>query len=184
MYEAYLDHLKKINEEDFDGLMQRAVYEIEIGKTKFQRKSGSGDLENLRYVCIDEFQDFSEMFFSLIKAIRQKNENIEFFCVGDDWQGINGFAGSDLKFFQQFPDYFESSEPGLYITGNYRSHKSIVDLGNHVMNGLGRPAVAMNSSTGNVFKFRSKCLPPPSHFRWSDWFCWWREHIPALCAGV
>ena len=152
LYEAYLDHLKNNEEEDFDGLMQRAVVEVERGNTKFERKSGSGNLAKIRYICIDEFQDFSEMFFRLVRAIRQSNKNLEFFCVGDDWQAINGFAGSDLKFYEKLPIYFKPSKDPLLISGNYRSHESIVNLGNKVMDRLGPKAVPMNSSYGDIFK--------------------------------
>ena len=130
--------------------MQKAVDAIDSGTTIFERKKEKGDLTKLRYICIDEFQDFSLLFMRLIAAIRKKNKNIEFFCVGDDWQAINGFAGSDLTFFENFSDYFKPSSK-LNITGNYRSHESIVNIGNKIMEDLeGKPAIAKNSNEGRT----------------------------------
>ncbi len=115
----------------------------------FERKSGRGDLRKLRYIAIDEFQDFSELFHRFVVAVRQQNPRVEFFCVGDDWQAINGFAGSDLKFFRNFASYFGEAH-SFQISTNYRSPKSIVGVGNALMAGLGRPAVAYKTLPGQI----------------------------------
>lgn len=150
LYIAYLDRLSATGEDDFDGLMQRAAAAIADGNTTFERKSGSGDLKTLNYVCIDEFQDFSDLFYRLLNAVRAKNPHVGLFCVGDDWQAINGFAGSDLKFFECFDDYIGESER-LYISTNYRSPQRIVGAGNALMDGLGQPARAHKPAAGHVF---------------------------------
>ena len=149
LYGAYLDQLKATGEDDFDGLMQRAAYNINAGQSVFLRKSGNGDVNALRYICIDEYQDFSDLFFRLLTAIRKQNPNVELFCVGDDWQAINGFAGSDLRFFQDFKKYVGEARE-LHISTNYRSSQSIVDIGNALMRGLGQPAVAHKEVVGAV----------------------------------
>lgn len=149
-YVSYLDRLSATGEEDFDGLMQRAAEAIDAGQTLFKRKSVGGDLALLRYVCIDEFQDFSDLFYGLLSAIRKRNQQIELFCVGDDWQAIYGFAGSDLRFFENFTDYIGESRR-LYISTNYRSVNRIVAVGNALMEGFGKPALAHKKSAGKVF---------------------------------
>ena len=149
LYSAYLERLSAIGEEDFDGLMQRAAKSIQGGQTIFERKSSKGDLKNIRYMFIDEYQDFSDLFLKLIEATRAQNDKIEFFCVGDDWQAINGFAGSDLQFYDNFHQYFSPSCQ-LYISTNYRSSKAIVAIGNSLMYGLGKPADANKSDTGTI----------------------------------
>ena len=149
LYSAYLNRLNATGEEDFDGLMQRAAEAVDSGVTVFERKSGRGDISKLRYVFVDEFQDFSELFYRLVAAMRQQNPHLEFFCVGDDWQAINGFAGSDLKFFEYFEDYFGQSHQ-LYISTNCRSSQSIVDIGNALMDGLGKSAITHKTSVGQV----------------------------------
>ena len=55
LYSSYLKRLNMEGEEDFDGLMQRAVEALSAGTTVFQRKSERGDIGKLRYVFIDEF---------------------------------------------------------------------------------------------------------------------------------
>ena len=149
LYVSYLDRLRATGEDDFNGLMQRAAEAISAGVSSFQRKSGNGDLASLRYVCIDEFQDFSNLFYQLLAAIRTKNPKVELFCVGDDWQAINGFAGSDLKFFKNFDEHIGKSRR-LYISTNYRSSNSIVAIGNALMAGLGKPAVTHKQTDGKV----------------------------------
>ncbi|NEU83310.1 UvrD-helicase domain-containing protein [Nostoc sp. UIC 10630] len=148
-YQSYLQQLQATGEEDFDGLMQKAAAVIASGQTVFSRKSGTGDLRCLRYILIDEYQDFSELFHHLIEAIRQQNPQAQFFCVGDDWQAINGFAGSDLRFYQNFAQFFQPSQK-LNIATNYRSATSIVDIGNTLMHGLGTPARAHKTIFGTV----------------------------------
>jgi len=149
LYSAYLNRLYATGEEDFDGLMHRAAKSIQEGQTVFERKSGKGDLRDIRYMFIDEYQDFSHLFLNLVEAIRSKNDGIEIFCVGDDWQAINGFAGSDLQFYENFQRYFYPARE-LYISKNYRSSKLIVALGNALMYGLGKPAEAHKSDTGTI----------------------------------
>jgi len=148
-YEKYLNLLNDTNEEDFNGLMHRAVEMIRDGNTKFDRVSESGDLSLLKFISIDEYQDFSELFHKLIEAIRSQNSGAKLFCVGDDWQAINGFAGSDLRFFKSFEQNFEDSLR-LSITTNYRSSRKIVDCGNQLMEGLGVPAESFKDDKGEV----------------------------------
>jgi DNA helicase-4 len=101
VYRDYLQHLAANGQEDFDGLLWRAVALIGKGQTRFARDKGreQGDLTALRHVLIDEFQHFSGTFHELTKGMRDAAGTVEFFCVGDDWQAINGFAGSELRFF-------------------------------------------------------------------------------------
>lgn len=149
LFDGYLERLRATGEEDFDGLMQRATEAVDSGITCFQRKSGSGDLRLLKHICIDEFQDFSDLFYRLLLSIRRAAPSAELFCVGDDWQAINGFAGSDLRFYQEFEVHFGNARQ-LYISTNYRSSASIVCVGNALMSGLGKPAIAKKRTLGKV----------------------------------
>lgn len=148
-YQSYLERLQATGDEDFDGLMQRAADIVKSGQTVFRRKTGTGDLKRLRYVFIDEYQDFSKLFHDLIQAVREQNPQAYFFCVGDDWQAINGFAGSDLQFYRNFVQVFQPSRK-LNLSTNYRSATSIVDIGNRLMQALGTPARAYKSLSGKV----------------------------------
>jgi len=149
VYKAYLDRVETTGEDDFDGLLEKATLLVQEGKTTFERKSGNGDFTDLKFILIDEYQDFSALFYKLVSAIKRHAANANFFCVGDDWQAINGFAGSDLGYFSDFGKYYQPSRK-LEITTNYRSMKSIVNIGNSLMNGLGTPARAFSENAGSV----------------------------------
>ena len=141
VYAGYLQRLAAEPADDFDGLMWRAVRTVRDGETRFVRDRGreTGDLCDLRFVLVDEFQDFTPVFYELLDAIRQPNPSVEFMCVGDDWQAINGWAGADLAYFDRFTDWFQGGRE-LAITTNYRSAESIVAAGNVVMRSRGKPA--------------------------------------------
>ena len=130
IYKEYSECLEKDNYLDFDDLLMEAIETIE--KTKGECKVKGIKLNDLKYLLIDEYQDFSGLFYDLIQAIRKHNPEIKLFCVGDGHQAINGFAGSDLKYFNNFTEYFDNSGVARLLT-NYRSKKEIIDCGNRFM---------------------------------------------------
>jgi len=91
-------------------------------------------VSKLKYIMIDEFQDFSTLFFNLIMKIRNYNPDINILAVGDDWQGINGFAGANLKYFKNFKSYFDVGSEKSMLT-NYRSFDKIVQFSNEILEG-------------------------------------------------
>ena len=64
------------------------------------------NLSPYKYIIIDEFQDISEGRYGLINAFLRQNPNTKLFCVGDDWQAIYQFAGSDHKIMTGFAERF------------------------------------------------------------------------------
>ncbi|MBI1930089.1 UvrD-helicase domain-containing protein [Candidatus Poribacteria bacterium] len=152
IYRGYLERLVAGKKEDFDGLMWRSVSLVRDGQTQFARDKGRerGDVAQLRFVMIDEFQDFSQMFFELVDAIRSANPHVQFFCVGDDWQAINTFAGSDLVFFTDFNRHFRRTSR-CYLRTNYRSPESVVAIGNALMDGRGPAAEPERGDAGQVW---------------------------------
>ena len=58
---------------------------------------------------------------------------VKLFVVGDDWQAINRFAGSDVEYFCGFERYFGDSSRRLPITTNYRCNYMIVDTARKFM---------------------------------------------------
>ena len=71
-------------ERDFHDLINLAAEHIREGRWKPQ----------YRYVLVDEFQDISAGRMALIQALGRPN--MAYFLVGDDWQSIYRFAGSDV----------------------------------------------------------------------------------------
>ena len=161
-YISYLDRLQQTGEEDFDGLMQRAAKVVDKGNTVFLSSKFRGDLKDLKYIMIDEYQDFSLLFHNLITAIRKQNPEALFFCVGDNWQAINGFAGADLHYYENFTKIFKPSHT-LPITTNYRSGSQIVEIGNQLMTDKGIPAKSSTKLQGiiqlvNIAKFQMTAI--------------------------
>ena len=69
---------------DFHDLINLAAEHIREGRWKPQ----------YRYVLVDEFQDISAARMALIQALGRPN--MAYFLVGDGWQSIYRFAGSDV----------------------------------------------------------------------------------------
>jgi DNA helicase-4 len=59
-----------------------------------------------RFILVDEFQDISEGRARLLDALVAQHPGAELFCVGDDWQSIYRFAGSDVGIMQGFGKRF------------------------------------------------------------------------------
>ena len=81
----------------------------------------------------------SSMFAAMVRSIRTVNPDVRFFCVGDDWQAINGFAGADLRYFSEFGEPFRDTRVRA-ITTNYRSSVAVVQTGNALMHDDGLAA--------------------------------------------
>ena len=86
-----------------------------------------------KYLLIDEYQDFSQLFLAVVMAIRKIRPEVKLFVVGDDWQAINRFAGSDVEYFKEFERYFADGTRRLEITMNYRCDYEIVDMARKFM---------------------------------------------------
>jgi len=84
------------------------------------------------HVLVDEFQDISYQRLELIRSFVNDNSNTKLFCVGDDWQSIYQFTGSDVRFFTNFKDYFPNPEI-TYLNSNYRSSQTIVGISNELI---------------------------------------------------
>ena len=90
-------------------------------------------VQHLKYIMVDEYQDFSYLFFGIIQAIRSNCPEAKLFAVGDDWQAINRFAGSDVKYFIDFTKYFPEDVVNIPLSTNYRSDRKIVERANKYM---------------------------------------------------
>jgi len=83
-----------------------------------------------RYVLVDEFQDVNNLQVDLIKLLL--TEQTQLFCVGDDWQSIYGFRGSNISFILDFEHHFPDSKI-IKLNLNYRSTQNIVGASNEVI---------------------------------------------------
>lgn len=92
-YQHYLDEMEDI---DFNDMINRAIEYLRDGKFRPAWK----------YIMVDEFQDISGPRAELIRLLHEKCDNSSLFCVGDDWQAIYRFAGSDLSYMTGFEEKF------------------------------------------------------------------------------
>ena len=78
------------------------------------------------YIIIDEYQDISAARFRLITEIRQRS-GARLVCVGDDWQSIYRFTGSDISLFSDFGKFVGEHEK-LFIERTYRNSQQLIDI--------------------------------------------------------
>ncbi len=124
VYLKYEEKLKELHKIDFEDMINKAIYELtndgELCKNKYE------------HILVDEYQDITHQTDKLVNALLKNNSDCKFFCVGDDWQSVMGFAGSNLEFFVNFEKHY--SNPAITkISTNYRSVRKIVDAGTCLM---------------------------------------------------
>ena len=112
----YNNILEEKNEIDFNDMINQATDFIKINKPEY----------TYQHIIIDEYQDISYARFNLIKAIRDLS-GARLICVGDDWQSIYRFAGSDISLFSNFEKYVGKYEQ-LFIEQTYRNSQSLIDI--------------------------------------------------------
>ena len=76
----------------------------------------NGHRPNYEYILVDEFQDISLDRYKFLQALRSSSPLTKLFCVGDDWQSIYRFAGSDMALFKHFEKYFGYTKKCLMET--------------------------------------------------------------------
>lgn len=81
---------------------------------------------NFKYIIVDEYQDISRQRFNLVEALH-KNSNAKIIAVGDDWQSIYAFSGSDITLFTKFSEIMGYAEL-LTITKTYRNSQEVIDI--------------------------------------------------------
>lgn len=86
----------------------------------------NGHRPNYDYILVDEFQDISLDRYRFLQSLRRKDPLTKLFCVGDDWQSIYRFAGSDMALFKSFDKYFGYTKRCLMET-TYRFGEPAID---------------------------------------------------------
>lgn len=110
---------------DFNDLISRST-------SLFQNHS---DIANkykskYQYILVDEFQDVNNLQVELIKLLL--TDDTQLFCVGDDWQSIYGFRGSNVSYIVEFENHFANAKT-IKLNLNYRSTQNIVGASNEVI---------------------------------------------------
>lgn len=115
IYNSYESYLAEIEEIDFSDMINNATELIQSNQYQ----------SPYDYIIIDEYQDISKARFQLIKSLLDQKPNTKLFCVGDDWQSIYRFAGSDIGLFTNFEENFKSSPIENY---NRATQKSFIEF--------------------------------------------------------
>lgn len=112
--EAYRDGLRSERKIDFDDMILRPTSMATTGTWK----------SPYRFILIDEFQDISPARARFVQSLLAQHEDAVLFCVGDDWQSINGFAGSDVSLMRNFGSEF-GHHVRNHLTQTFRSNQGI-----------------------------------------------------------
>jgi len=96
IYEVYQQHLRDTATIDFEDMIGKAIEYVEDGLYR----------SPYNYLLVDEFQDISSSRARLVKALLAQNSDNSLFCVGDDWQSIYRFTGSDVIITKEFEEHF------------------------------------------------------------------------------
>jgi superfamily I DNA/RNA helicase len=110
---------------DFNDMISRSIALLQNHKDiahKFRNR--------YRYILVDEFQDVNNLQVELIKLLLTKTTQL--FCVGDDWQSIYGFRGSNVSYIIEFEKHFSPAKL-IKLNLNYRSTQHIVGASNEVI---------------------------------------------------
>ena len=116
IYTLYQNELYSQGLIDFNDMINKA---IDITKTRGLRRF-------YKYIIIDEYQDISYERYKLIKIIKDIC-NSKIFAVGDDFQSIYAFSGSDIKMFLRFKKYFGYSKI-LKLRKTYRYSQELSNV--------------------------------------------------------
>ena len=103
---------------DFEDMLIQAAEHVESGKF----------ISPYTIILADEFQDSSRARIRLLKALAKNPPVQTHLCVvGDDWQGINRFAGSDISVMTEFENTFEHTTR-LTLNTTFRCPQEICDV--------------------------------------------------------
>ena len=94
-----------------------------VGATELCNANGGG---NYDCIIVDEFQDISMDRYNFLLALRRGNPQAQLYCVGDDWQSIYRFSGSDMNLFCHFDQYFGKTDLNKIET-TYRFGNPLVE---------------------------------------------------------
>lgn len=115
-YEKVLLEKEAIDFQDMINESYRMIKECENLKKKL----------DFDYIIVDEYQDISKQRFDLTKALSNITD-AKIMAVGDDWQSIYAFSGSDITFFTEFEKKMGYAKL-LKITHTYRNSQEVIDI--------------------------------------------------------
>ena len=120
--DCYLEYerwLKENNAVDFEDMINESARLLTEVKELGQKL-------NFKYIIVDEYQDISRQRFDLTKALSEVTD-AKIIAVGDDWQSIYAFSGSDITLFTKFAEKMGYAKE-LRIVKTYRNSQEVIDI--------------------------------------------------------
>jgi DNA helicase II / ATP-dependent DNA helicase PcrA len=124
VYESYEKELKNVNAVDFDNILmmtRNLLRDHEDIREKYR--------SYFEYVLCDEYQDTNNLQEELTGLLVRDGR---LFCVGDDWQAIYSFRGSNVDHFLSFRKKYDQAKI-FRLEQNYRSSNEIVRVANDLI---------------------------------------------------
>ena len=115
-YERWLKENKAVDFEDMINESARLLREVKEMKKKL----------DFKYIIVDEYQDISRQRFDLTKELSEVTD-AKIIAVGDDWQSIYAFSGSDITLFTKFEENMGYAKL-LKIVRTYRNSQEVIDI--------------------------------------------------------
>lgn len=119
IYRYYDTNIHHNDEVDFNDMINYAYNSM--SKLKEENRYLTYD-----YLIIDEYQDISKQRYNFAKKLSDIF-NTKIVAVGDDWQAIFGFSGSEVELFVKFYDLMGYAEISK-ITKTYRNSQELIDV--------------------------------------------------------
>lgn len=106
----------------------------ELGVLKLLRvKPDLFDEVGIEHISVDEYQDTSNIQFTIINEMRKAKCVKSLFIVGDDDQSIYGFRDANVELIKDFFDMIEEKGLDVQLMENRRSTGSIVDFASNLI---------------------------------------------------
>lgn len=118
-YLEYQKQLTKMQMVDFEDMINESAKIL-------RRVKEVGEHLDLKYIIVDEYQDISRQRFDLTSALSEVCD-AKIIAVGDDWQSIYAFSGSDIELFTQFTKKMGYGKE-LKIVNTYRNAQEVIDI--------------------------------------------------------
>lgn len=115
-YKRYLIENHAVDFEDMINESARVLNEVKEMKEKL----------DFKYLIVDEYQDISRQRFDLVKAFSEVTD-AKIMAVGDDWQSIYAFSGSDITLFTKFEEKMGYAKL-MKIVRTYRNSQEVIDI--------------------------------------------------------
>ena len=118
--DRYVVRLKEKKKVDFEDMILKAARYAREGRYR----------HGFRLILVDEFQDISRARADLLLGLLGHAPACKLFAVGDDWQSIYRFAGSDISLFTGFDAHFGKTATN-FLTRTFRSNQGIAEVAAH-----------------------------------------------------